>query len=117
MLTKPKDPLIDRMNEFAGRLLTAAEGAASLQDKIAVLKEVGGWIAIKHRLMEEGERGTRPKNGGKRRGFEHDSPEQQRQRALRRWRRKSNAEPDCQEGSQLAALRARLPRSPGENQS
>jgi hypothetical protein len=111
------DALISRVDELAGRLLTAAEGAVSLQDKIAVLKEVGVWVAIKHRVMEESRRGTQPNYARKRRGFEDDSSEVQRQRALKRWGRKSDVEPDYEEGSELAAFRARLPRNFCENQS
>jgi hypothetical protein len=103
--------LASRMDKLAGRLLAAAERAATVDDKVALFGAVGGWLSIKHQIgarRQVRDAGQPPK----RRGFEHDSPERQRQRALRRWGRSDDSEPG--DGSGLPALRAMLAQSGGE---
>jgi hypothetical protein len=101
----PEDHLTNRLDNLAGQLLlTACEGAMSLQDRLAVLAGVGAWIAIRHHRMSDGsQENAGPKPVGKRRGFEDDSPEVQRQRALKRWNQKSDQ--GQASGAGLQALR------------
>jgi hypothetical protein len=117
------DALIGSMDEFAGDLLTIAASALGLEDKLAVFKAIGQWVAIKHaiRAGDEGgdelaehrkrPRGARADKAPKRRGFQDDSPEQQRARIMRRWHPGSDPSSiDGDGGPELEALKARLPR-------
>jgi hypothetical protein len=98
------DALIYGLDELAAGLLAAAHDDLSLQDKLAVLREVGAWAAIKHHIAQGAQRNAEPKPVAKRRGFEDDSSEVQRQRALKRWKRPCKT--DDADGSGLLALRA-----------
>jgi hypothetical protein len=123
MVTEPKEDLTDRMDELARRLLTAVQGAARLEEKLAVLQTVGQWIAIKHEIRGRDDggddlaeyrkrlRGARADKAPKRRGFQDDTPEQQRARIMRRWHPGSDSNStDGDGGPELEALKARLPR-------
>ncbi len=117
------DTLIGRMDELASELLATAASTPGLEDKLAVVKAVGQWVAIKHaiRAGDTGERGDLAENRGKlrgsgsgkpkRRGFQDDTPEQQRARILRRWHPGKPASIDGDGAPQLEALKARLPKS------
>jgi hypothetical protein len=107
------DALICRMNELADRLLAEAHGGVSLQDRLAVFREVGAWTAIKHHIAQGAQRNAEPKPVAKRRGFEDDSSEVQRQRARKRWNRAWK--PDDADGSGLPALRAMVSGNSGSN--
>jgi hypothetical protein len=123
MLTKSKDALTDRMDEFGARLLTAAEDAPDLEDKLAVFKAVGRWVAIKHAIKAGDEKGgglagyRKTLRGGadkppKRRGFQDHTPEQQRARVMRRWHPGSDSNSSEGDGGpELEAFKARLPKS------
>jgi len=108
------DTLADCMDKFAGGLLSEVQAGTKLEEKLAVLKAVGHWLAIKHAIMRGGHADKPPK----RRGFQDDPPEAQRARALKRWDRDHGPSIEGDDsGPELQALRARLPHSPGRDQS
>jgi hypothetical protein len=89
-----------RMNALADKLLTAAE-TAELDVQLKIFAEVGRWLAIGQ--APTADPAARPP--AKRLGFQHDPPEVQRRRALKRWDPKSRVK----EPSGLAAIRALIP--------
>jgi hypothetical protein len=107
------DALVCQVDELAGRLLAAAHDGMSLRDGIAVLSGVGEWIAIKHRMGQGAQANAGPKPVAKRRGFEDDSPEVQRQRAFKRWNRACKT--DDADGSGLRDHRAMVSGNSGTN--
>ncbi len=111
------DPALNRrMDAMAEKLLTAAENTEALDTRIAVFDAIARWLQTKNVSQIESAAGSgiRANQPGQRRGFEHDSPELQRQRALKRWGRRNDQDPEAGDGSGLEALRARcLPRSDG----
>jgi hypothetical protein len=107
------DALSCRLDELADRLLAAAHDGVSLQDRLAVFREVGAWVVIKRHIAQGAQRNAEPKPVAKRRGFEDDSPELQRKRAFKRWNR--TWKPDDADGSGLPALRAMVSGNCGTN--
>jgi hypothetical protein len=116
--------LIGRMDELASELLATAASTPGLEDKLAVVKAVGQWVAIKHAIRAgDGEgsgsaeyrerlRGDHADKSPKRRGFQDDTPDQQRARIMRRWHPGADSSSiDGDGGPELEALRARLPKS------
>ncbi|SRR5712692_7564335 len=95
-----------------------------LKTRFAVFTAVGRWVAIKHAIRAGDEGGddlakySKRLRGGhadkppKRRGFQDDTPEQQRARIMRRWHPGSDSSSiDGDGGPELEALKARLPKS------
>ena len=94
------------------------------EDKLMAFKAVGQWVAIKHTIKagdkggdelvkyRKGLRGGHADKPPKRRGFQDDTPEQQRARIMRRWHPGADSRSiDGDGGPELEALRARLPKS------
>lgn len=50
-----KNPLSTAMDEFALQIMNEAKVAENLPDKVTAFKEIGRWVAIKHRLDPEGD--------------------------------------------------------------
>lgn len=50
-----RNPLSTAMDDFALQIMNEAKAAENLPDKVTAFKEIGRWVAIKHRLDPEGD--------------------------------------------------------------